>query len=52
MTWYLLAGNPSQVSRGGARMGSNTQPTFEYEALTGFFMQDEAATDPSSFDYV
>ncbi|KXL43201.1 hypothetical protein M433DRAFT_59692 [Acidomyces richmondensis BFW] len=32
-------------------MGSNTQPTFEYEALTGFFMQDEAATDPSSFDY-
>lgn len=33
-------------------MGSYPRPTFEFEAVSGFFMQDEAATDPSSFDYV
>jgi hypothetical protein len=28
------------------------QGKFQYSALTGYFMQDDAATDPSTFDYV
>lgn len=25
---------------------------FQYEAVTGYFMQDDPKTDPATFDYV
>ncbi|KAJ5155970.1 hypothetical protein N7492_008773 [Penicillium capsulatum] len=28
------------------------QPKFKYRTLTGYFLQDEASTDPGTFDYV
>ena len=28
------------------------QPKFRFKALPGYFLQDEATTDPDTFDYV
>jgi len=47
--WYLLAGSGS-TDVGG--MGSTPATTSEYEAITGFFMQDDPATGPDGFEYV
>ena len=32
-------------------MGNEDQ-TFQYEAVTGYFLQDDPKTDPDSFEYV
>lgn len=32
-------------------MGSMTR-SYQYEAVTGYFMQDDLKTDPLTFDYV
>jgi hypothetical protein len=36
----------------GAAHASTSTATVEYTAVTGYFLQDEDATDASTFDYV
>lgn len=37
---------------GTALAGPMTQGSLNYTTVTGYFQQDDAATDPSTFDYV
>lgn len=42
----------TQAAKNIGDMGSAPNVSFKFEAVTGFFMQDELSTDPVTFDYV
>ncbi|KAK4556652.1 putative phosphoglycerate mutase pmu1 [Recurvomyces mirabilis] len=45
--WYLL----SAVTPTRDTMGSTGDLSYDYATVKGFFLQDDAATDPATFDY-
>jgi hypothetical protein len=46
---YWLFGNASIPSRNNME---NHSHEFKYEAVTGYFLQDDPKTDPDTFEYV
>lgn len=46
---YWLFGNASVPSKD--KMENHSQK-FKYEAVTGYFLQDDPKTDPDTFEYV
>lgn len=48
----LLALAPAVLAWKTGSISCNTYSYINYTTVTGFFLQDEAATNPSTFNYV